>query len=435
MGQQNKMSTIANVYLWGEHVGAVAWNAKDRVADFAYTPEFCKSGLQVSPLIMPLSPTEIYSFPAHRDSNTFKGLPGLLADSLPEKFGNKLLSVWLAKQGRSFNDLNPVERLCYLGARGMGALEFMPDTDGIHSKKDDSMDLDGLLDVARKVMDEHNQVEQLNTDTPNFERLIQIGTSAGGAKAKAVIAWNDSTKEIMSGQGECKAGFEHYLLKLSGVSNDEHESDADTGRMEMAYHLMAVEAGITMMYSRLITDADGVGHFMTRRFDRKDVDMKYHVQTYAAIAHQDRDPVGQCSYEHLFATARELGVGQPSITELFKRMVFNIIARNQDDHTKNHAFMMDGDGQWSITPAYDLCFAYKKNSRFIDSHQMTCNGKRDNFTLYDIVESARAANVKNPKKIISEVNNAIANWHDIAEGVKLPSDKAIAISKMFRNIR
>jgi len=428
------MSTLAQVFLWGERIGAVYWDTARGVADFSYDPEFVKGGLEVSPLVMPLSSTAIYSFSEHRDSNTFRGLPGLLADSLPEKYGNKLMAVWLANQGIRFEDLNPVERLCYLGSRGMGALEFVPDTDTIHKPIKGAIHFDGLLEIAKRIMDEHNSVNTISPDNPDLDRLIQIGTSAGGAKAKAVIAWNETTGEIQSGQGECKEGFNHYLLKLSGVSNDEHESDIDTGRMEMAYYLMAVEAGISMMESRLINSSDGGAHFMTRRFDRDSLGSKFHIQTYCAIAHQDRDPVGLCSYEHLFSTARALGVGQTAITELFLRMVFNIVTRNQDDHTKNHAFMMDGSGSWAITPAYDICFAYRKGSRFIDLHQMMCNGRRDNFTLTDIEAAAKAANIRSPRKHIGKVLNAVAQWPDIANEVGLPMDKAAAIGKLFRTL-
>lgn len=426
------MSTLAQVYLWGELVGAVRWDAEAQLSDFAYTPAFAAKGLQVSPLVMPLSPDRVYRFSDHRDSNTFKGMAGLLADSLPEKYGNKLLTVWMAARGYNFEDLDPVARLCYLGSRGMGALEFIPDSDGSIAPDNEPLDLDGLLVVAKQVMAEHNAVGVEDPESPNLDRLIQIGTSAGGAKAKAVVAWNESTGEIMSGQGESRKGFTHYLLKLSGVSNDEHESDVDVGRVEMAYHLMAVEAGITMMQSRLIESKDGGAHFMTRRFDRDEHGSKFHVQTFCAIAHQDRDPVGVCSYEQLFSTARALGVGQPAITELFKRMVFNIITRNQDDHTKNHAFMMDGTGKWSITPAYDICFAYKKNSRWIDQHQMRCNGKRDGFTLGDIEAAAKAADVRNYKKVLREVQEAVALWPEIANDVSLPRDKARRISSEFR---
>lgn len=425
------MSTLAEVKLWGQTLGAVSWDAKRGCADFAYSDAQVQSGVEVSPLVMPLAANKIYSFPEHSQSNTFRGLPGLLADSLPEKYGNKLLSVWLAKQGHSFESLNPVERLCYLGSRGMGALEFVPDLDGIQDNKD-AISLDGLLDVAKQVMDEHNQVEVQDVNSPNLDRLIQIGTSAGGAKAKAVIAWNEKTGEIQSGQGECRKGFTHYLLKLSGVANDEHENDQYIGRMEMAYHLMAIEAGITMMESRLLTDAQGVGHFMTRRFDRTTDGAKYHIQTYAGIAHQDRDPVGLCSYEHLFATAREMGVKQKRINELFLRMIFNIFSRNQDDHTKNHAFMMDANGAWDITPAYDLCFAYKKGSKWIDLHQMMCNGKRDNFTILDIEEAAKAANVRSIKKLIQNVHDALSLWPEIAASVGLPVDVARSIQQHFR---
>jgi serine/threonine-protein kinase HipA len=425
------MLTNAKVILWGDVIGAVRWNAALGFADFAYTPEFAATGLEVSPIIMPLSKNQVYRFPALAHSNTFKGLPGLLADSLPEKFGNHLLTVWLAQQGKVFDDVNPVERLCYMGTRGMGALEFEPDTDTQHHTAETDIDLGGLLEIAQQVMNEHNQQPLEQADAKALDRLIQIGTSAGGAKAKAVIAWNETTGEIMSGQGQCRAGFKHYLLKLSGVSNDEHESDPDLGRVEMAYHKMAVAAGIRMMQSQLIHGGD-CDHFMTRRFDRDDNGNKFHIQSYCAIAHQDRDPVGTCSYEHLFATARRLGLEQPAINELFVRMVFNLITRNQDDHTKNHAFMMDGEGRWALTPAYDLCFAYKKNSRWIDQHQMRCNGKRDQFTMADIEAAAEAADIRNPAKLVANVLTATQQWPAFAAEVNLPKDKTCAIAQHFR---
>lgn len=421
----------ASVNMWGMQVGAVTWDSDDQVARFAYAPDFIAQQIEVSPIMMPLS-TQVYEFSELRRSATFRGLPGLLADSLPEKYGNRLMAVYLAERGLSFTDLDPVERLCYLGSRGMGALEFEPDTDLVTKLDDDSIDLDGLLDVARKIMDEHNTVFHEDPKDPNLERLIQIGTSAGGAKAKAVIAWNETTGEIMSGQGKPKAGFNHYLLKLSGVENDEHESDSDVGRMEYAYHLMAINAGIRMMECRLLNSKDGGAHFMTRRFDRDDNGEKLHIQSYCAIAHQDRDPVGLCHYEHLFSIARELGIGQPAITELFKRMVFNILARNQDDHSKNHAFMMNQFGEWDLTPAYDICFAFKKNSRFIDQHQMCCNGKRDHFEISDIAAAAKAAGIRVYKGYVDQVRESMSQWATYAEMAGLPEDKARAIQKHFR---
>lgn len=427
------MSTVAQVFLWGQYVGAVRWEPTAQLADFSYSPEFVKTGMEISPIVMPLDQGKIYRFRDHRDSNTFRGLPGLLADALPEKYGNRLLTVWMAGKGMSYEDLDPVARLCYVGERAMGALEFVPDNDKEHNKPG-SVDLEGLVRVAREVMNEHNKVEKADLDDPNLDRLIQIGTSAGGAKAKALIAIDEKTGEIMSGQGEVRPGFTHYLLKLSAVHNDEQESDIYVGRMEMAYHLMAVEAGIHMMESKLITDKHGVAHFLTRRFDRNTQGEKYHVQTYCGIAHQDRDPVGLCSYEHLFSTARQLGVGQRAINELFTRMLFNVITRNQDDHSKNHAFLMDGNGNWTITPAYDICFSYKKNSRWIGLHQMQCNGKRDNFTLADIEAAAKAADIKNYKKYIKNVVDAVSLWDEIANETGLPKDISNATKQLFRKI-
>ena len=429
------MSELAaiKVKLWNQTVGALAWDTRNNLGEFQYDSAFVKQGFEISPLMMPLT-GRTYRFPELSRSDTFSGLPGLLADSLPEKFGNTLMKQWLAKKGMSFAELTPVERLCYIGNRGMGALEFEPDFD-MDANRLFHLDVNELVQVAQEIMNQHNHarvdldpIEQFK----RFDRLIQIGTSAGGAKAKVIISLNESTHEIMSGQGPCLPGFEHWLLKLSDVENTEHVSDTDIGRLEYAYYLMAVEAGISMMESRLIPDGKR-SHFMTRRFDRLD-GKKLHVQSFCGIAHEDRNPPGNTHYETLFSVARKIGLGQTALEELYRRMVFNILARNQDDHSKNHGFIMDGTGSWFLSPAFDIVFSYKKGSRWVDLQQMCCNGKRDAFTRDDLLSASKAADVKNPDAIIREVSDAIACWPDFAAKAGLEPDQMEAIRTFFRSV-
>ena len=422
--------SAVEILLWGKRIGAVSWDGINNLGEFQYDPDFIQSGLEVSPIVMPLS-KKVYRFPELRMSDTFLALPGLIADSLTEKFGNALMVNWLAKQGLNFNQLTPVERLCYIGKRGMGALEYQPDFDPQANQKID-LNVSELVQIAQEVMNQHNNSKVEVSDESQVHKLIQVGTSAGGAKAKAIIAFNENSGEIMSGQGDCLPGFDHWILKFSEVENSEHEADRDVGRLEYAYHNMAVEAGITMMECRLLHDKNRE-HFMTRRFDRID-GMKIHVHTFCGMTHEDRNPVGNTHYETLFTTARKLNLGQEQLNELYRRMVFNIIARNQDDHSKNHAFMMDGSGTWRLTPAYDIVFTYKKNSRFVDKQQMRCNGKRDNFTQDDLNMAAIAADIKNPDKIIQDVKDAIKLWPDFANEAGLKSDQAKAIKGLFRDI-
>lgn len=428
------------VKLWGIDAGVLVWDEKRGFARFQYTEDFCKSGLEISPIKMPLNPNKVYEFPELRESetsNTFCGLPGVFADSLPEKYGNSLMKKWLERQNIDFNSLNPIERLCYVGKRGMGALEYEP-TIEYFNKKDEQIVFDDLVDVARKIMLEENQKStELEKDANLAEQLIRIGTSAGGAKAKALIALkieNGKPVAVYSGQADPREDLSYWLVKFSDVKNDEHKSDLFTGRLEYAYYLMAKSCGIQMMQSKILNDRNGVGHFITRRYDRVK-STKLHTASFCGIAHEDRNPVGMTSYEKLFDTARHLGLDNESLSQIYRRMVFNIIARNQDDHSKNHSFIMTQDGKWNLTPAYDICFSYNKDSRWIAKQQMTCNGKRDNFTYDDLVKAAEKADVSNPKKIIKEVNDSVSSWLDFAREAGLPEQNALAIKDCFRNIR
>jgi len=421
------MDTIS-VHLWGQLVGALSWNKDRMLASFQYAPEFLRNGLAVSPLKVPLG-ARVFEFPELVDTTTFKGLPGFIADCLPEKFGNRLLDTYLANHGRRIDDLNPLERLCYVSTRGMGALEFQPDLESRDLSEPIALQVSDLAAVAKRVLEERQQIST-NIDD-GIETLVTVGTSAGGAKAKAVIAVNDDTSDVLSGQANVPEGYVHWLLKFDETDNEEHASSKQIGRIEYAYSEMAYEAGITMMECRLLHDNE-YAHFMTQRFDRVDGNTKIHVVTFAGMMHVDRDPPGQVGYERLFQTIRELGLPPSDLTEMYRRMVFNICARNQDDHTKNHAFLMFGDGSWQLAPAYDLCFSYKPGNPFIESHQMSCNGKRDDFLIEDLLTSAGAADVKNPKKIIKEVQQAVARWSELAREVGIDEKRILHISKLHR---
>lgn len=420
------------VRLWNQRVGVIAWDTAHGFGRFEYDPAFVPTGLQLSPLVMPLR-SGVYAFPEHATSATFLGLPGMIADSLTEGFGNQLLMGWLDRRGLSFADLTPVERLCYIGTRGMGALEYQPDWD-TEASQDFPVQVSELVNIAQQVLGQkRDESVRLDADAElGLSKLIRVGTSAGGAKAKAVIAWNEATGEVRSGQVDCPLGFEHWLLKLAEVENSEHHADKDVGRLEYAYYLMALAAGIDMMESRLMQDGDRA-HFMTRRFDRV-LGQKIHVTTFCGIAHQDRNPAGNTHYETLFSTARALGLGQTALNQLYRRMVFNVLARNQDDHAKNHAFLMDPDGTWWLGPAYDLIFSFKKDSRWIASQQMRVNGKRDDFTHEDLLQAAKAADVKRPEPLIEAVRAAVARWPEFAAAAGLQAEQAASIGRLFRHL-
>lgn len=429
--------TQSLVKLWGHDVGLLSWSERRGLASFQYTDSFCDTGIEISPLMMPLLRGKVYEFPENRASevsSTFCGLPGIFSDSLPEKYGNTLMRKWLDKQGIDFKDLNPIERLCYVGKRGMGALEYEPAIDFYEDTKD-TVFVDELVDIAKRVLVEQNE-KHILTDKDNeiMEQLIRIGTSAGGAKAKAIVALQIKDNKIVSiysGQGEPRKELSYWILKFSDVKNDEHKSDIYSGRIEYAYYLMAKNSGINMSPCHIINDKNGIGHFITQRFDRVN-GQKIHMTTFCGLAHEDRNPVGMTSYEKLFATARALKLDNTSLCELYRRMVFNIIARNQDDHSKNHSFLLHQGSKWEISPAYDLSFSYNKDSRWIALQQMSCNGKRDNFTYRDLIECAKAADIHDANKIIHKVRDGIDTWADCARRAKIPNGISDEIQKHFR---
>ena len=409
---------IAKVRLWGRTIGAVSLDDSRDVAAFQYDAEFARSGIELSPLVMPVS-DRVYEFPA-LPRNTFHGLPGLLADSLPDKFGNALIDAWLATQGRTPESFNAVERLCYTGTRGMGALEYAPVL-GPRPRKTAKIEVDALVRLAGEVLthrgDLHGHFHEAGKEKA-LRDILSVGTSAGGARAKAVIAWNRETNEVRSGQVAAGEGFDYWLLKFDGVASNkdkELEDPKGFGAIEYAYHLMAKAAGITMSESRLLEE-NGRRHFMTRRFDRLPGGAKLHMQSLGALAHFDFNQAGAYSYEQALLTIRRLKLPMAAVEEQFRRMVFNIVARNQDDHVKNIAFLMDQQGAWSLAPAFDVTYSYNPSGSWTASHQMTLNGKRDGFTLEDFESCARAAVMKRGRAgaIIEAVQAAVKRWPEFA---------------------
>lgn len=415
----------ALVKIWGELAGAVAWDNTTGYATFEYDPKFKRKGWELAPIQMPVSESKSsYNFPALRKKSdpaldTFKGLPGLLADVLPDRYGNELINLWLARQGRPLDSMNPVETLCFIGTRGMGALEFEPTTLK-ESKRTFSVDIDSLVDIAGKMLTKKEAfVTNLQEDEEKaILEILQIGTSAGGARPKAVIAYNEKTGEVKSGQTNAPKGFEHWLLKLDGVSDVQLGASKGYGRVEMAYYNMAVACGIEMMPSRLLEE-NGRAHFMTKRFDREGGSTKHHIQTFCAMKHFDYNLVTSFSYEQLFQTLRELKLPYPDAEQLFRRMVFNVMARNCDDHTKNFAFRLKKDGKWELAPAYDVCHAYQPKHQWVSQHALSINGKRTNITKDDLLTIGKSIKHKKAAETIEEISNTVSQWKTYADEVKV----------------
>ena len=397
------------VRLWGQQVGAAAWDTDRGLTTFQYAPAFVGRGLEVAPLMMPLDETRIYSFPA-LNPETYRGLPGLLADSLPDRFGNALIDVWLAQQGRTRADFNPVERLCYMGTRGMGALEFKP-AHGPQARKAQPLKLDELTRIAGQVLlQREGLAANLDRETEDaLKMIIRVGTSAAGARAKAVIAWNPETGQVRSGQVPPPEGFEPWLLKLDGVNQDSLGDPLGFGRIEFAYYRMAVAAGIEMTQCRLFEEG-GRAHFMTRRFDRTASGEKIHTQSLCAMSHFDYNQPAEYSYEDALRVIQQLDLGHPAKQELYRRMVFNILARNQDDHTRNIEFLMGPDGRWRLAPAYDLTWSYRDDSPWVSRHQMRVNGKADGFTRDDLLAVAGGFGIRKAGDILQQVGAAVGEW-------------------------
>ena len=429
----------AFVKIWGQTVGAVAWDEKEGLASFEYEPTFKSKNIDLSPIKMSVQSNQsIFSFPELRASknseyDTFKGLPGLLADVLPDKYGNQLINIWLAQNGRPENSMNPIEQLCFIGTRGMGALEFEP-TQLKSTKKSFEVEINSLVDIAQRMLNKREAFEtNLNEDEQGaVMEILKIGTSAGGARPKAIIAYNKKTGQVRSGQTNSPKGFEHWLIKLDGVSDAQFGESKGYGRIEMAYYNMAKDCGIHMMESELLEE-NGRAHFMTKRFDREKGATKHHIQTFCAMRHYDFNEVRSYSYEQLFQTMRMLRLPYPDAEQMYRRMVFNVIARNCDDHTKNFAFRLREGADWELSPAYDICHAYRPDSIWVSQHALSINGKRKGIVRDDLTNVAKAMNIKKSANIIAEINTKVQNWNNYADEVNVSQRKRDSISATLLN--
>ena len=431
---------VAEVWLWGARIGAVSWDPEQQLGVFEYTPDFQRSGIQLAPLTMPLGP-RIHEFPG-LSRDTFHGLPGLLADSLPDRFGNRLIDSWLVRSGRAAADFSPVDRLLYIGTRAMGALEFHP----AQGKGEGSVPLDlaELVALANEVLVQR-QGFRASIGVEGDERqeamnsILQVGVSAGGARAKAIIAWNPETDEVRSGQVRAPHGFGYWLLKFDGVEeNRDRETLADPlgfGLIEYAYSLMAGAAGINMSECRLLHEG-GRHHFMSRRFDRTGGGGKVHMQSLCAMAHLDFNQAGAHSYEQALQVIQRLGLGKQALEQQLRRAAFNVAARNQDDHTKNIAFLMDRKGRWALSPAYDITLAYNPEGQWTNRHQMSLNGKREGITRDDLLALSNRFQITRPRAeaLLDEVAHAVSRWPEFAERAGVDSDQIPTISAVHRDL-
>ena len=425
----------AQIKLWGENVGAVSWDDRSRTGAFEFEPDFLKTNWDISPIMMSLVEARrrgrgnaIFEF-RNLNRDTFYGLPGLLSDVLPDRYGTILINAWLASIGREPGSMNPVERLCYIGNRGMGALEFGPYAE---TKKERAVDIDikSLVEMAQQIL---NQRKKFSTNIKQnvkkgIEDIIRVGSSAGGARAKAIIAYNERTGKVKSGQVDAPSGFEHWLIKFDGVTNKQLGDPGGYGRIELAYYHMALQCGIDISESRLLEE-NGRAHFMTKRFDRLPDNEKVHVQSFCAMTHYDYHDITSYSYEQLFQTMRTLRLTHPEAEQMFRRMVFNVLARNCDDHTKNFAFKMDVTGEWKLTPAFDICHAYRPGSAWVSRQSLSINGKREKINRKDLLEVARQISLKKGAVIIDQINSIVKKWNQYAEQTKVESKLRDAIKK------
>jgi len=423
---------VIEVRVWGQRVGAVALDERLGYYAFAYEPAWRRTGIELAPLTLPLDDrSDTFVFPSLPDA-TFRRLPGMLADALPDAFGNALIDAWMAQRGMAKNEVTPLDRLAYMGKRGMGALEFKP-ARGSYRESAAPLEMKSLVENARKLMegdltiDAHAKAALAN--------IIHVGTSAGGARAKAVIAWNPRTNTIRSGQFDAAQGFEHWLLKFDGVGKDfELGAGADYGRIEYAYHLMAKQAGIDTQECRLLEE-NGRAHFMTRRFDREVVGgqtVKHHIQTLCAMDHLDFKQRGTHAYAQLFMVVSQLKLGDTALDQVFRRMAFNVMARNCDDHTKNFSFRLKERANWELAPAYDVIHAYNPKGEWTYQHLMSVNGKFDDITRDDLLVEADRFGVGRPSDLVKEVRDALASWPKFAKEAGLSDSASRRVSADFR---
>ena len=420
------MVDVAQVNLFGRPLGTFRWDERYQVAEFEYDRSFIGKGVEPSPLMMPVREGRIYSF-AGLNRDTFRGLPGMLADSLPDTYGRALFDRWLALMGRTSG--NPIESLCFLGKRCMGALEFEPainiDNDSIQQ-----FEIDSLVDVARDALKQKASfVTNLEEDKKAaIAAILRLGTSAGGQRAKAIIAYNKVTKEVRSGQVEAPEGFDYYLIKLDGVSAERGFRETENyGRLEYSFYKLARACGIEMTECSLLEE-NGRAHFLTKRFDREN-GRKVHMQTLCAIAHYDFQLKRGYSYEQAFNVMRALRLPYSAAREMFHRIVFNVAVRNQDDHTKNISFLMGEDGKWRLSPAYDVGYAYNPDGGWTATHQMSVNGKFDGIDRDDLLAFARAEGIKDAAETIDKVADSVSLWPRIAMDCGVPKEMVETIVK------
>lgn len=433
-----KKIDTAIVRLWGELVGAVSWLDDRNYGIFEYDRDFLKQGLDVSPIMMSLKAARAgdgkFFFTA-LNKDTYLGLPGLLADVLPDKFGNSIIDTWLARNGRDSSSFSPVERLCYTGKRGMGALEFSPP---VVEKYDESVavEIPELVTLAQQVMNERQGLKVQLGDSEQGSAdaildILRVGTSAGGARPKAVIAMNKQGK-VISGQAAAPKGYDYWLLKFDGVTDLELGEPRGYGRIEYAYYLMATAAGIDMTESKLLEE-NGRAHFMTKRFDRIN-GSKQHMQSLCGIAHYDFNMAGAYSYEQAFEVMRKLRLSKAEAAQQYRRMLFNIIARNQDDHTKNIAFLMGRNGKWKLSPAYDVTYSHNPAGKWTSQHQMSVNGKRDNFSREELISTGKSISIAKPEDIFTAVIAAVDKWIEFANKAGVNENVALEIEKQHRKL-
>jgi serine/threonine-protein kinase HipA len=424
---------VVRVMMWKKTVGALSMDSSSGICAFQYDPEWINSGIEINPIKLPLS-DRIYQFPS-LSKETYKGLPGAFADTLPDNFGNAVINAWLARNGRDSKSFTSLERLLYTGKRGMGALEYHPSTKNSLNSSN-IIKLDSLVEMAQSVLNQRSKVIKPIMDKENhsLSEIFQVGTSAGGARPKAVIGINKERTEIRSGQVDLPPGFEHYLLKFDGVveptkSKETFGDPQGYGCMEYAYYLMAKDAGINISNCEILQDHER-SHFITKRFDRIK-NKKIHYQSLCAMDHADFSQPGHYSYEQLFSLMRTLRLPKDQALQLYRRMVFNIIARNHDDHTKNFGFILNNNHKWQLAPAFDIAYSYKPGSPWVNSHQLSLNGKRENFTRNDLLQPAQKF-IKEANDIINEVIETVSTWKTYAKTANVFKPLIKEISKNHR---
>lgn len=426
------MVQTADVYLWGKHIGSISQEENTNLMNFRYTDWAIDNNINLSPIMMPAE-RRTYRFP-DLNRTSFNGVPGLIADSLPDKFGNAVINNWLLKQGRQPDTISAVERLCYTGERGMGALEYRPQT-GPEISAAEKVDVDELVELASSILQQRKDFTVKPENEEDLGMLLKLGTSAGGARAKAIIAWNPKTNEIRSGQIKAGDDFEYWILKLDGVkenSDKEKNDEAGYGKIEYAYYLMAKKCGIEIMECSLYQE-NGRSHFMTKRFDRVNGGEKLHMQTLAALTHTDYNYPGIYSYEEAARIIRLLTNDQSQVEELYRRMIFNVLAMNQDDHVKNISFLMDKNLNWRLSPAYDVGFAYNPEGDYTSRHQMTINGKQKGLEKEDLLVCGKNMGISRSKavKIIDAVFEGVSCWDEFASIAGVAEKKMEMIKQTY----